>query len=104
MIRIISASLLAVGLTAGAGQANDLRILQTGENFQVDYGADHGNVVGGGAVTVKGGGESAEYTRGPFIPSESGRYVESVTGGERGEILYRTPVPTRAASTRTAPR
>ena len=105
MARAVSASLLAIGLAVGgapAAQASDLRILQTGENFQVDYGPVPNNVVGGGAVTMRGAGESAEYVHGAGAPNQQGRMATFVGGGENATILYTeptapAPLPTRAA-------
>lgn len=97
---LILATALTLGLTAGSAQATDLRILRTGgENFQVDYGPNPGNVVGGGAVTTTGSGETATYTHSSALAPGPG--FESITGGGNSAIIYRTRAP--AAPTPVVP-
>lgn len=106
MARAVSASLLAIGLAVGgaaAAQATDLRILLTdGENFQVDYGPAPGNVVSGGAVTMRGAGESAEYVHGAGAPAQQGRVATFVGGGENATIEYTEPAAPAPVQARAA--
>ena len=81
------ASLIAFG-AAGAASAGELRVTAQGETFAVEYPLESGmNVVGGGAVTVVGSGESASYEHAAGAPSQPGRIATIVGGGNPGSVV-----------------
>jgi hypothetical protein len=85
---------LALGISAGLAQAQTLTITGNGENFAVEYGAGHvGNIVGGGAVTLLGGGEDEQILHGDASFARRPMGIPVDPGGER-ELVYLPQVPT----------
>ena len=85
---ILSAALLMAGL-AGAAQAQDLQVINQGEQFEVHYPAGYtGNIVGGGAVRVAGQGESQQivHVDSRFVEHAAG--IPVFVGGSEGNVAY----------------
>jgi hypothetical protein len=85
---ILSAALLMAGL-AGAAQAQDLQVINQGEQFEVHYPAGYtGNIVGGGAVRVAGQGESQQIAHLDSRFAEQPAGIPVFVGGSEGEVAY----------------
>ncbi|RKK01827.1 hypothetical protein EBE87_02575 [Pseudoroseomonas wenyumeiae] len=85
---ILSAALLMTGL-AGAAQAQELQVINQGEQFEVHYPAGYtGNIVGGGAVRVAGQGESQQIAHidSRFVERSAG--IPVFVGGSEGNVAY----------------
>ncbi|MBO1076703.1 hypothetical protein [Roseomonas marmotae] len=87
-IAMLSAALLASGL-AGAAHAQDLQVVNQGEQFEVHYPAGYtGNILGGGAVRVSGQGESQRiaHLTASFAQQPAG--IPVFVGGGEGRVAY----------------
>jgi hypothetical protein len=85
---IFSAALLMAGL-AGAAQAQEMQVINQGEQFSVQYPAGYtGNIVGGGVVRVTGQGESQQIAHldGRFVERPAG--IPVFVGGSEGNVAY----------------
>jgi hypothetical protein len=83
---------LALTFSTGLAQAQMLTVTGTGENFAVEYGAGHsGNIVGGGAVELRGGAQDGLIVyRDASFAQRGGIAMDP--GGE-GQLVYLPPVP-----------
>lgn len=94
-IRFATSALAGPLLASGALAADALsypRVVGTGENATVEYGpGDHGNIVGGGRVTVVGSGENTEsrYHDGQYAQLPHPSMVPVVIGsGENQQVVW----------------
>ena len=86
----ILGAVLALGV-AGSASAHVVGPVFVGgsEGTVVYPEGDRGNVLGGGAVTVVGRGESARYLHAPDGPRQEPRWATVVANGEDTVIRYR---------------
>lgn len=84
---------VALTISAGMAQAQILNMTGYGENFAVEYGEGHaGNIVGGGFVTLSGGGQDEQILHhDPSLTQRSAGAARDV-GGE-SPLVYLPQVP-----------
>lgn len=85
---VFSAALLLAG-HAGTVQAQELRVISQGEQFQVFYPEGHtGNIMGGGEVRVSGHGENLRITHLDESFARDPAGIPVFVGGSEGRIAY----------------
>jgi hypothetical protein len=87
---VLSAALLATGLLgAAAAQAEEMQVINQGEQFEVHYPAGYtGNIVGGGAVRVTGNGESQQIAHLDRRFAQQPAGIPVFVGGSEGTVAY----------------
>lgn len=92
--KIIFASLLAIGIGAGAQAASDARLAGGGDDNEITYSGAQENVVGGGTAMWVSGGEYATFSHAAVWPGQGNRIAAYGNGaGGGGEVTYPGSVP-----------
>jgi hypothetical protein len=85
---ILSAALLTAGLV-GAAHAQDLQVINQGEQFAVEYPAGYtGNIVGGGVTRVASQGENVQIAHLDSRFAQQPAGIPVFVGGSEGSIAY----------------
>lgn len=96
------ASVLAFGIAVPALAESGPRLVGGGDNATVSYGdGPMGSLVGGGQVTLNGGGEDRSYTYGA-LNAQAGRDARLVGGGEDAQVVYGPAQPASGIADRAA--
>ena len=103
------ATIAAIAFAAAAGFAPgpagaQPRLEQTGDGYSVAYdgAAERGNVAGGRAARIEGGGENAAILYTGPDPSFGGSFATLSGGGDNAVLSYAEPAPAAAPSSMMA--